>query len=270
MQDKEQFENKINLKNLSHAYLLKTNDFSKVISMVKQTFKENGKTIENIDYLIDNDLYQDLKIIKPEGQWIKKEQIADLKEEYKTKSNYNGLRIYVIKNAENLNKSAANTMLKFLEEPEPNIIALLVTENITKVLETIVSRCQYIVLDSNSEVDEIIDTNVLNLFELLELNGCKATFELFDIINKYEDRNEIRKLFIDLLMLYEKFLFYKLNINTTNDQFQNLFDNFDKNNKIEDIKKKIVSLMLAVDSLEYNVNIKLLVDKLLLSMFGVD
>ena len=32
-----------------------------------------------------------------------------------------------------------------------NIIAFLITSNVTKVLDTIVSRCQYLVLDTNSE-----------------------------------------------------------------------------------------------------------------------
>ena len=36
---------------------------------------------------------------------------------------------YIIKNAERLNPSSANTILKFLEEPEDNIIAILLTNN---------------------------------------------------------------------------------------------------------------------------------------------
>ena len=68
---------------------------------------------------------------------IQKEQVTNLKNEFKIKSAFNNKRIYIIKNAENLNKSSANTMLKFLEEPEDNIIALLITNNKTKVLETI-------------------------------------------------------------------------------------------------------------------------------------
>lgn len=270
MQDIEQFYKKINFENLSHAYLLKTNNFSKVIELIKQIFSKNEKADKNMDYLIAHDIYQDLKIVKPEGQWIKKEQIVALKEDYKNKSTYNGLRIYVIKNAENLNKSAANTMLKFLEEPEPNIVAFLVTENVTKVLDTIVSRCQYIVLDSNNEMNESIDDVAINFFNLIEKKGCTSSYEVCEILNTYDDKNEIKLLFFRLLSMYERFLIYKLNIGKEEEQIQNLFDNFDKNNKIEDIKRKITSLMIATDNLEYNVNIKLLVDKLLFSMFGVD
>ena len=47
--------------------------------------------------------------------------------------------------------SSANTILKFLEEPAPNIVAILLTKNIYQVLETIVSRCQIISLAKHKE-----------------------------------------------------------------------------------------------------------------------
>ena len=58
-----------------------------------------------------------MEIIKTEAQSIKKEEILQLKEKFKTKSVYNSKRIYIIEEAEKLNSSSANTLLKFLEEP---------------------------------------------------------------------------------------------------------------------------------------------------------
>lgn len=259
----------LNVENLSHAYLLKTDSFDKVISLAKEIFSVYNTEEENINTLIDNNVYQDLKIIEPDGQWIKKEQIIDLKEQFKTKSIYNNKRIYIIKNAENLNKSSANTMLKFLEEPEENIIAFLITSNVTKVLDTIVSRCQYLVLDTNSENENSINDETINLFELLESKGINAFFDLINIINKYDDRNDIKELLNNLLYLYEKDMLNLLEIEKDS-LYKDIFDKFSKKNTIIDIKRKITGLMLAIDMLEYNVNIKLLLDKLLISMFGVD
>ena len=50
----------------------------------------------------------------------------------------------------------------------------------------------------------------------------------------------------------------------------NIIKKLQKNNTIEDIKRKINGLVLIIDSFEYNINLKLLVDKLIISMFGVD
>ncbi|WP_255288493.1 DNA polymerase III subunit delta' [Bacillus wiedmannii] len=51
-------------------------------------------------------------------------------------------KIYLIDRVEMLTTSAANSLLKFLEEPDGDTTAILVTENIQRVLGTIQSRCQ--------------------------------------------------------------------------------------------------------------------------------
>ena len=56
----------------------------------------------------------------------------------------NGLRIVVIHPAEGLNAAAANSLLKMLEEPPPNVVFILVAHQAQKILPTIMSRCQKI------------------------------------------------------------------------------------------------------------------------------
>ena len=63
--------------------------------------------------LIDSNNLPSLQIIEPVGKFIKKEQIVDLKNKFKYKPIYSKNNIYIIKNAEKLNTSSANTMLKF-------------------------------------------------------------------------------------------------------------------------------------------------------------
>lgn len=46
---------------------------------------------------------------------------------------------------------AANSLLKFLEEPEEDIIAILSCKNTSVVLPTIISRCQQIKLVGKKE-----------------------------------------------------------------------------------------------------------------------
>ncbi|OFD41615.1 DNA polymerase III subunit delta' [Bacillus mycoides] len=92
---------------------------------------------------INNNIHPDVVIISPEeGGSIKKEQIQQLHKEISYTSTELSKKIYLIDRVEMLTTSAANSLLKFLEEPDGNTTAILVTENIQKVLSTIQSRCQ--------------------------------------------------------------------------------------------------------------------------------
>ncbi len=52
----------------------------------------------------------------------------------------------IINDAEKMNKEAANSILKELEEPHDNVIIILLVNNIEKILPTIISRCYKIEL----------------------------------------------------------------------------------------------------------------------------
>ena len=59
---------------------------------------------------------------------------------------------------------SANTILKFLEEPEDDIIAFLVTDNRYHVIDTILSRCQILTLKDDFFTVEI-DDQILDLLD---------------------------------------------------------------------------------------------------------
>lgn len=259
-----------NQSNIGHAYLLKTNDISKVMKIIRSILISGNVSEPNIENLINQGNYSDLIIVEPDGQWIKKEQILELKNKFKTKSSYNGKRIYVIKNAENLNKASGNTLLKFLEEPEENIIAFLVTENKNKVLDTLVSRCQYIVLDSNISENQEKFLEYVDIIEILETKKQTSSFELLSRIDKFEDKNRVKEFFLNIMDVYEKILLKMLDVDYKIDGYNEKIDKIIKNNTIIEIRKRISGLIFIVDLLELNINIKLLVDKLVISMFGVD
>ncbi len=54
-------------------------------------------------------------------------------------------KVFVIHEADKMNKESANTLLKTLEEPTKNTVMLLVTSKPQQLLPTIMSRCQKIV-----------------------------------------------------------------------------------------------------------------------------
>ncbi len=51
-------------------------------------------------------------------------------------------RVFIIQGADLLSTDAANALLKVLEEPPPDVLLLLLTDNPDGVLPTVVSRCQ--------------------------------------------------------------------------------------------------------------------------------
>ncbi|WP_430609371.1 DNA polymerase III subunit delta' [Enterococcus sp. DIV0876] len=88
--------------------------------------------------------HPDVIQIEPEGQTIKVDQIRQLQEEF-TKSGFeSSIKIFILSQAEKMNASAANSLLKFLEEPVGNFLAILETESLGRILPTIQSRCQVI------------------------------------------------------------------------------------------------------------------------------
>lgn len=82
--------------------------------------------------------------IEPDGQFIKIEQIRELITEMKMKGVEDGRKIYVLHHADRLNVASANMLLKFLEEPEGEVTAILLTEQMQAILPTIRSRCQHV------------------------------------------------------------------------------------------------------------------------------
>ncbi|MDQ0220919.1 DNA polymerase III subunit delta' [Peribacillus cavernae] len=86
--------------------------------------------------------HPDVHIVEPEGLSIKKEQIKNLQEEFSMKSVELNRKIYRIVHADKMSIQAANSLLKFLEEPQSDTVAILMTEQIQRMLPTILSRCQ--------------------------------------------------------------------------------------------------------------------------------
>ena len=249
---------------VSHSYLIELNDieneFHFIISFVKMIlFSCSYRDIESMDNsvfnLIDHNKYPDFRIIEPDGTYIKKNQLIDLQMDFNNKSLFDNKRIYVIKYADRLNLSASNTILKFLEEPVSDIIAILVTENRFKILETIQSRCQILSLkNDNINFDKSISSELVNIFISPVLFFKKYNY----FLNNYVyDKESVRIIFSSIENYLLAFVEYKIS--------NNLFENFsfyDMLNLIDihSIIRIITSIESEVLKLDYNVNLKLWLD----------
>jgi len=86
-------------------------------------------------------IYPNLNIVESEGNILRIDKIAELQKFMGVSSYMPGKKICVIKNAEIMNELASNRLLKTLEEPPGGGIFILLTEDISAILPTIVSRC---------------------------------------------------------------------------------------------------------------------------------
>ena len=75
---------------------------------------------------------------------IKIEQIRAMQETLATGSHQAGLRVIILEPAEAMQGVTANALLKSLEEPPPDTLFLLVSNEASRLLPTIRSRCQLI------------------------------------------------------------------------------------------------------------------------------
>lgn len=91
-----------------------------------------------------NNQHPDLLRVRPEGtsRVVKVEQIREASEFLSMTSHAGGPKIVIIEHSHQMNASAANALLKTLEEPNPDSYLLLVTESVSSMMATISSRCQ--------------------------------------------------------------------------------------------------------------------------------
>ena len=102
--------------------------------------------------LMRSDSHPDYHRIRPEkaGKNITVDQIRYANRLAQESSQLSGFRLIVIEPAEAMNESAANALLKTLEEPSETCIFVLVTAKTSQLLATVVSRCQKITVPEPS------------------------------------------------------------------------------------------------------------------------
>lgn len=293
---------------VSHAYLFDVssshNSFLFIYSFIKSIMCPDSKLVNdgcekcNLCKSIDDRSYPDIIVIEPDGLLIKKEQLLDLQNNFKTKSLYGNKKIYIIRYAENLHTSAANSILKFLEEPESNIIAILLTKSINSVLPTIKSRCQILTLNSsndesttykekigqviygdlenyqdfieNTNIDEIINgiINFINYYESHGIDTISHTSKLWFEI--FTDK-KLNMIAYNLLMLYYKDVInYKLNrkLEIFSDFRSSIMDTADRNS-LDRLYRKIYLIIEALEKNKININLALNLDNLIMELEDV-
>lgn len=264
-------DNIISNKKNSHAYLVELDNYEDDMKYVYLFIKMllcnmKSSDISNSDNkiikLVDDNNYPDITVVSSETSIIKKSSIIELQKEFNNKSLFNNYKIYIIKEVEKLNGYSANTILKFLEEPEDNIIAFLLTDNRFHVIDTILSRCQILSLKESS-YDYSFDDDKIDFLNYI-LNPEDFFINYNELIkNNYPDK----LIFKDMLINSEKIILDYIScsddkkINNDIDILLSKYDN-----------RKLIRIISIIEDylvkLEFNINYKLWVDSLFSSLIG--
>ncbi len=93
---------------------------------------------------IEHQTHPNVLHIRSEKQQVKKESVQRLQDDFSKTALESGQKIYIIENADFMTPHAANALLKFLEEPHPDIHGILLAEDAASLLPTIRSRAQIV------------------------------------------------------------------------------------------------------------------------------
>lgn len=262
----KQIKEALNKGFLSHSYLiesvnLRDEQVNKYIRFFVKTIYDNfysdniSISKEKIFHLIDNLEFPDYIEIRPVNNVIKKEQLLRVRDDFSNKSLYNTKKIYTVYNADKMNVNSSNTILKFLEEPNDDVIAIFVTNNQYNVLDTIRSRCQIISLQYE-DVPHQYSEDLIKFFEDIKSrknNNLLLNFNSYNN-NLFKDKNMAVSTMTDALSYYKEML------------NKNIDSDF---SSIKDTMMIVSILEEELKKLKYNVNIKLWLDNLLLSIMEV-
>lgn len=273
------------LKKYYHAYIFEVDSYEDnyqlILSFAKTIICKNHYTNNekcnncNICHLVDNNSFADLKIIEPDGASIKKEQILALQKELSLKSSNDTNQVYIIKEANKMNLSAANSLLKFIEEPVDGIYGFLVTNDRKQIISTILSRCNLISL-KNSKSKEYLEDDIKRVCDFINLIHNKKEDCLAELKETFFTFYKTREEIINFFNLMEIVLDNKINIeyqgkNTLNLPFYDIIKSSLSDissgelifylEKIVNFKNKLITIL--------NLNLNLFMDKFIIELSRV-
>ena len=259
---------------------------------------------DNCKAILDGN-HLNVTYIEPFGQTIKKEQIIALQEEFSKTSLVDGPRIYIINEAEKMSASAANSLLKFIEEPTGETYGILITEHKDNILSTIVSRSMVVSfseLDKKVLKEQLIDlktnelttnslcyltNNIIDAKEMLDNESFVKTLEVFnkfviDLANKtpvglfYRNNQESLgnkdklSLFLSLVEgllrdVYEYQTLHRILVFTS---LEKEIEMIGKNIDKDSILSHLFNVLELIKKIGYNVNMSILINQFLIDLNG--
>ncbi|QHE59664.1 DNA polymerase III subunit delta' [Rossellomorea vietnamensis] len=313
----QMLQNSILKDRVAHAYLFEGEKgtrkkemsmlFAKALLCLNRV---DGKPCEDCSNCkrINHGNHPDLHVVEPDGLSIKKDQIKSLQEEFSKTGVESKKKIYIIVHGDKMTANAANSLLKFLEEPLADTTAILITGNIHRILPTILSRCQtvsfkplpkeqltqqlleegipphFATLAANltnhyEEAVEICQNEwfaqariiVLKLYEVLQKSPFQAMVKIQeDFVQHFKEKDQVDRALDLLLLIYKDLLHIQLG---KEEQlvYPDQKENW-KSNALQVSTNRLSTNMTVIleakRKLNANMNSQLLVEQLMLKLQG--
>ena len=253
---------------------------------------------------ISKNNHLNVNIIEPINDLIRREQIDSFIQELTMTSLEAGPQIGIIKDADKMNTSAENALLKVLEEPAPNHYIFLITTNPDRLLDTIISRTQEIrfkplprkfIIDSLRDSGIELDMTYILSYLTNDLDSAMSLIKegkIYDILNiakelskqlatgkdpyvyfykngdmlKKEQDKKYHRIFLDMLQLINKEIINVYNANSKG-YFSEVTHLYEKETICLD---KILKMMEVINNyqerLNYYINMNLFYSSLLVEL----
>lgn len=281
---KETLNSIIEKNNILHGYMftgtegigkkLFAREFAQILLCTSQTNKPCNQCKSCIEFRGNSN--PDFKIIEPDGNSLKIEQIRLMNSKIIEKPITSSRKVYIINDSQKMTIDAQNCLLKTLEEPPEYATLILICNNEAQMLNTIKSRCTKINFKPLSineikeyiekQTNEKIDDNILRLSEgsigkALKLNEKSDVYEALErFINKLE---QIKKtsIFSEAELLYKNTEDIQEILNYMNIEF------YEKGKTDERYLNCIQKVEQAKKRLKANSNYNMTIDNLLLQIW---
>ncbi len=206
---KELLTNAIKSNKTSHSYMfvgtegigkkMIAKEFAKMILCTNEN-KYCGKCKSCIEF--DSDNNPDFRIIEPEGNSLKIEQIREFQKKVAEKPIISNKKVYIINDSDKMTIEAQNCLLKTLEEPPEFVTIILIGANESAYLDTIKSRCMILHFNKISEEDiskyleENFQTKINSKIMLKAFQGSIG--KAIQLQNKQEEYEQIENVITNL------------------------------------------------------------------------
>lgn len=199
MDEQQQLANAYASNKLSHAYLFEGDDAQSMqkvaINFAKLILCNND---EQCEVKVSTLNHPDFMYVSSEESTIKKEKIEQLVHHMNQLPIEGNYKVYIVEDFEKLTVQGENSILKFLEEPPQNTIAILLSTKPEQILDTIHSRCQHVYfkpIDKGQFINHLVDESLTRpVAEMLSTYTTQAETALS--LNEEYDLTSLRKTII--------------------------------------------------------------------------
>lgn len=199
MDEQQQLANAYASNKLSHAYLFEGDDAQSMqkvaINFAKLILCNND---EQCEAKVNTLNHPDFMYVSSEESTIKKEKIEQLVHHMNQLPIEGNYKVYIVEDFEKLTVQGENSILKFLEEPPQNTIAILLSTKPEQILDTIHSRCQHVYfkpIDKGQFINHLVDESLTRpVAEMLSTYTTQVKTALS--LNEEYDLTSLRKTII--------------------------------------------------------------------------